>query len=113
MVRTILDALPSWLILCLVVPGAMSFAVGGLRRFHRRFPHLSVKGEARLGLDSLHAVCAFLFALSLSLVVVNGYTSMKATDGIVRSEATNLAQLYRDSRGLSGIAGQLEGDIAR
>lgn len=111
MVRTILEVVPTWLIIVLAVVSAVVYAVAGMRWFHRRFPALALRGDARLGLDSLHSVCSVLFALSLSLVVVNGYSGMKTTDGIVRSEATSLAQFYRDTRGLSGIAGRLEEEV--
>ncbi|MFM2047164.1 MAG: hypothetical protein RL383_1241 [Actinomycetota bacterium] len=108
MVRAILEALPTWVILIIAIVVTTTFGLGGLRLFQRRFPHLTLRGDALRGLDTFFAACALLFGLSLSLVVVNGYDQMKRTDAVVREEATSVAQLYRDTRGLSGIAVGLE-----
>ncbi|MFM7719279.1 MAG: hypothetical protein ACKO8G_07350, partial [Actinomycetota bacterium] len=112
MVRALLEALPTWAILVIAIVGAVAFGVVGLRVFQKRFPQYGVRGEALLGLDVFHSVCALMFALLLGLVIVNGYDDMKATDEIVRTEATSLAQFYRDTRGLSGIADGIEADVA-
>ena len=97
MTRTLLNTFPTWLLAIVTVGGAVALSVGGLALVRRRFPSLSQHGPNDV-IGVVIGVLAAVFGILLGFVTVSLYDSFTDAKATVRSEATELIQLYNDSR---------------
>jgi hypothetical protein len=96
--RSLLNSMPTWLLAILVVGGSVAVAVTGLVIVRRRFPELhrhAVNDIAGIVIGVLAAV----FGIILGFVTVSLYESFATATQTVQTEATELTQLYEDTRG--------------
>lgn len=96
MTRWLLNTFPTWA-LGIIVVGAFS-ALGAVshRLVQRRFSHVMSEANNELA-GRLIGVLIGMYGIMLAFVIVSLYQEMNATEANVRAEATELAQLYRDS----------------
>ena len=103
MTRWLLNTFPTWLLAIVTVGGAVAVSVAGLALVRRRFPEHHKHAANDLA-GVVIGVLAAIFGILLGFITVSlyqDYTDAKAT---VRSEATELAQLYNDSLAFSPAA---------
>lgn len=97
MTRALLNAFPTWLLGIVIVGAAVAVSVGGLVLVRRRFPELE-----RHGLNDVIGVAigvlAAVFGLLLGFVTVSLYDNFTDAQATVQREATEVIQLYNDSR---------------
>jgi len=99
----VLNAVPTWLLVIVVVAGAVALALLGnwlVRRWlprDRPWEHNDVAG-------ALLAVVTGLYGLVLAFVIVSMWENYRSAQEAVFSEATALAQVIRDSRGFPETA---------
>lgn len=97
MARTLLNSLPTWSIALVVVGGAVVLAVAGLKLVRRRFPDLDHRGANDVT-GVVIGVLAAVFGIILGFVTVSLYETFTDTTATVQKEATELIQLYEDTR---------------
>jgi hypothetical protein len=95
--RTLLNTFPTWLLAIATVGGAVALSVGGLLLVHRRFPALEKHGVNDV-IGVVIGVLAAVFGILLGFVTVALYQDFTDAKATVQSEATELIQLYNDSR---------------
>jgi hypothetical protein len=109
--RTLLNSLPTWLLAVVVVGGAVVLSVAGLVLVRRRFPDLD-----RHGINDVTGVVigvlAAVFGIILGFVTVSLYETFTDTTATVQKEATELIQLYEDTRSFAPApAAAMKGEI--
>jgi hypothetical protein len=107
--RWLLNTIPSWAIVILVVGGLMAIAAVGLVVVRRRWPQF-VDGEHNDVAGILLGVVGATYGIMLAFVIVAVYEDFSDAQSTVHSEATALAELYRDTRGMD-IADPMNGAI--
>jgi hypothetical protein len=95
--RTLLNTFPTWLLVVLTVGCAVALSVGGLVLVRRRFPTLVARGVNEI-VGVVIGVIAALFGILLGFVTIALYQDYTTAHETVRTEATELVQLYDDSR---------------
>jgi hypothetical protein len=98
--RTLLNTFPTWLLAIVTVGGAVALSTGGLLLVRRRFPDLYKHGVNDV-IGVAIGVLAAVFGILLGFVTVALYQDFTDAEATVRSEATELIQLYNDSRAFS------------
>lgn len=97
MTRTLLNTFPTWLLAIVVVGGAVALSVGGLVLVHRRSPDLGKHGINDV-VGVVIGVLAAVLGILLGFVTVSLYDSFTEAKATVQGEATEVIQLYDDSR---------------
>jgi hypothetical protein len=95
--RTLLNSLPTWLLAIVVVGGAAVLAVAGSALVRRRLPDLDHHGINDVT-GVVIGVLAAVFGIILGFVTVSLYETFTDTTATVQKEATELIQLYEDTR---------------
>ena len=95
--RALLNSMPTWLLAILVVGGSVAVAVAGLVIVRRRFPELHRHGINDIA-GVVIGVLAAVFGIILGFVTVSLYESFTTATQTVQTEATELTQLYEDTR---------------
>jgi hypothetical protein len=95
--RTLLNTFPTWLLALVTVGGAVALAVGGLRFTWRRFPELERQGVNDV-VGVVIGVLAAVYGILLGFVTVALYQDFTDAKATVQEEATELIQIYEDSR---------------
>ena len=101
--RTLLNTFPTWLLAIVIVGGAVAVSVGGSLLVRRRFPRLHKHGVNDL-VGVVIGVLAAVFGILLGFVTISLYESFTDAKATVRSEATEVIQLYNDSRAFEPAA---------
>ena len=97
MTRTLLNTFPTWLLAIVTVGGAVALAVGGLALVRRRFPGLEKHGVNDV-VGVVVGVLAAVLGILLGFVTVSLYENFTEAEKTVQREATEVIQLYDDSR---------------
>jgi hypothetical protein len=99
MIRWLLNTIPTWALVVLVVGGFMTVAGFGLLFVRRRWPHF-IAGEHNDVAGVLLGIVGATYGIMLAFVIVAVYQDFSDAEANVRGEATSLAQVYRDTRGM-------------
>ena len=111
MFRWLLNSVPTWALVVLVVGGFIAVAGFGLLFVRRRWPHL-IAGEHNDVAGVLLGIVGATYGIMLAFVIVAVYQDFSDAEANVRGEATSLAQVYRDTRGMP-IADAMTEQIGR
>jgi hypothetical protein len=98
--RTLLNTFPTWVLAIFTVGVAVALSAGGLLLVRRRFPDLYKHGVNDV-IGVVIGVLAAVFGILLGFVTVALYQDFTDAEATVRSEATELIQLYDDSLAFS------------
>lgn len=109
--RYLLNTYPTWVLAVLVVGGAMLIAATGLIAVRRRLPHFA-EGEHNDVAGMMLGVVGAVYGIVLAFVIVAVYEDFKGAEANVRGEATEVAQLYRVTYNLDGLAQPMERAIS-
>jgi hypothetical protein len=96
-------------IVILVVGGLMAFAGFGLITVRKRWPDLEV-GEHNDVAGVLLGLVGAIYGIMLAFVVVSVYSTFMEAERTVRAEASEIAEVYADTRGLP-IAAAIEAGV--
>ena len=95
--RALLNSMPTWALAILVVGGSVVIAAAGLVFVRRRFPELHRHGINDVA-GVVIGVLAAVFGIILGFVTVSLYESFTDAQHNVQTEATDIVQLYEDTR---------------
>jgi hypothetical protein len=95
--RALLNSMPTWALALLVVGGSVAIAAAGLVIVRRRFPELHRHGINDVA-GVVIGVLAAVFGIILGFVTVSLYESFTEAQQNVQTEATEVLQLYEDTR---------------
>jgi hypothetical protein len=96
-------------IVILMVGGLMAFAGVGLITVRRRWPDLAV-GEHNDVAGVLLGLVGAIYGIMLAFVVVSVYTTFQEAESTVRAEASEISEVYVDTRGMP-IASAIEAGV--
>lgn len=94
--RWLLNTFPTWALAVFLVGGFALLAWGASRFVRRRLPSVA-EGEHNDLAGVFIGVLIGVYGIVLAFVIVALYEDFKEAESVVRTEATELAQLYRDS----------------
>lgn len=97
--RWLLNTLPTWSLVLLVVGGAMCIGLGGFIVMRRFVPSLSYHADSR-SLSSAFSISSGLFSFVLAFTIGQLYGNFTHATADAKQEATVLAQVLRTSAGL-------------
>jgi hypothetical protein len=97
--RWLLNTLPTWALVLLVVGGAVCIGLGGFLLMRRFVPSLAEHAESR-SLSSAFSISSGLFSFVLAFTIGQLYANFTRANGDAKQEATVLAQIIRTSAGL-------------
>ena len=86
----------------IIVGGFVLLAVVGLLITRRLIPSLQVSGENEIA-GVILGVLAAIYGIVLAFVIVSLFEDFKKTQGDVRTEASALSKVYRDSQAFSPL----------
>jgi hypothetical protein len=98
--RWLLNTFTTWELAIIVVGGFVLFAVVGLLVTERFAPGLR-RGEINDVAGVILGVLAAIYGIVLALVIVSLFDDFHKTKSDIRTEASTLEMVYRDSRGFS------------
>lgn len=101
--RWLLNTLPTWLLVVIVVGGAVVVALGGFLAMRRFVPSLAANNDSR-SLSSAFGMASGLFSFVLAFTIGQLYSNYTRATSDAKQEATVLAQVIRTSKGLPGIS---------
>lgn len=110
--QQIIFLIPPIILGSIVVGTTIIFAIGGVLIVRRFIHHSKLKTHHDVADPILGAVAA-VYAVLLAFVVVTVWQSFDKSNANVQLEANYLADVYRDSEGLSADFHQKVGDILR
>jgi len=111
LIRTLLNTFPTWLLALALVGGTAGAAAAGLTVVRRRFPELGQHGVNDV-IGVVIGVLAAVFGILLGFVTVALYEDFTDAKATVQAEATDLIQLYEDTRAFpADPAARIEGEI--
>jgi hypothetical protein len=96
-VRTLVSDVPVWGLVPIFVGGAMLISVGGFL-LTRRLDFRSPSTGADTYVSAFGTRASTLFGILLVFVIVSEYGSFQGTTKTVRTEATNLAEIIRNTQ---------------
>jgi Protein of unknown function (DUF4239) len=99
--RWLLNTLPTWALVMLVVGGAVCLGLGGFLLMRRLVPSLAQHADNR-SLSSAFSISSGLFSFVLAFTIGQLYTNYTRANADAKQEATVLAQVLRSSAGLPG-----------
>jgi len=97
--RWLLNTLPTWALVLLVVGGAVCVGVGGFLLMRKFVPSLGEHSENR-SLSSAFSISSSLFSFVLAFTIGQLYQNYTRANADAKQEATQLAQVLRASAGL-------------
>jgi hypothetical protein len=97
--RWLLNTLPTWSLVLLVVGGAVCIGLGGFLLMQRFVPSLAVHSDSR-SLSSAFSISSGLFSFVLAFTIGQLYSNFTRANSDAKQEATVLAQVLRTSAGL-------------
>lgn len=97
--RWLLNTLPTWALVLLVVGGAVCIGVGGFLLMRRFVPSLAEHADSR-SLSSAFSISSGLFSFVLAFTIGQLYSNYTRAQADAKAEATQLAQVLRASAGL-------------
>lgn len=97
--RWLLNTLPTWALVLLVVGGAMCVGLGGFLFMRRLVPSLSEHADSR-SLSSAFGISSGLFSFVLAFTIGQLYTNFTRANADAKQEASALAQVLRSGAGL-------------
>lgn len=97
--RWLLNTLPTWGLVVLVVGGAFCLGVGGFLLMRKLVPSLSEHADSR-SLSSAFSISSGLFSFVLAFTIGQLYSNYTRANADAKQEATQLAQVLRASAGL-------------
>lgn len=97
MIRWLLNNFTTWQLMILIVGGCSTLAAGGQWLVARRFPELRGGEHNQLG-GTMMMVLVGMYGIVLAFVIFALYTDFSSAEANVHDEATELAQLHRDSK---------------
>jgi Protein of unknown function (DUF4239) len=103
--RYLLNTFTTWELGLLIVGGFALLGVLGLMVVRRRLPSLQEGGENEVA-GVILGVIAAIYGIVLAFVIVSLYEDFRKAGNDVRTEATALAKVYRDSQAFSPPAAQ-------
>jgi len=98
--RWLLNTFSTWELGVIVIGGFVVLALAGLVVFQRLVPEIR-KGESNDVAGVMLGVLAAIYGIVLAFVIVSLYEDYKKTSGDIRTEASALSTIYRDTRGLA------------
>ena len=105
--RWLLNTLPTWALVLLVVGGAVVIGVGGFLVMRKFVPSLAEHADSR-SLSSAFSISSGLFSFVLAFTIGQLYANYTRANADAKQEATQLAQLLRTSAGLPApLAGKV------
>ena len=111
MSRWLLNTFATWELGVLIIGAFVALAVAGLLLFRRFAPHLQ-EGESNDVAGVILGVLAAIYGIVLAFVIVSLYDDYRQANADIRTEATALATVYRDSRGFPApVRNAVERDI--
>ena len=99
MVRWLLNTLPTWALVVVVVGGAVVIGVGGFLAMRRLVPSLASNADSR-SLSSAFGLATGLFSFILAFTIGQLYGNFTHANSDAKQEAAVLAQVIRTSDGL-------------
>src|SRR5471032_1840974 len=97
--RWLLNTLPTWALVLVVVGGAVCIGVGGFLLMRRFVPSLAANADSR-SLSSAFGMATGLFSFILAFTIGQLYGNFTRATGDAKQEAAVLAQVLRSSDGL-------------
>jgi len=97
--RWLLNTLPTWALVLLVVGGAVVIGVGGFLLMRRLVPSLAEHADNR-SLSSAFSISSGLFSFVLAFTIGQLYSNYTRANADAKQESTQLAQILRTSAGL-------------
>ena len=97
--RWLLNTLPTWALVLLVVGGAVCLGIGGFLLMRRLVPSLAEHADNR-SLSSAFSISSGLFSFVLAFTIGQLYSNYTRANADAKQEATQLAQILRTSAGL-------------
>lgn len=97
--RWLLNTLPTWALVLLVVGGAVVIGIGGFVLMRKFVPSLAEHADSR-SLSSAFSISSGLFSFVLAFTIGQLYANYTRANADAKQEATQLAQLLRTSAGL-------------
>lgn len=107
--RWLLNTLPTWALVVLVVGGVPCAAVGGFLVMRRLVPSLGRNADSR-SLSSAFSISSGLFSFVLAFTIGQLYANYTRAVGNAKQEASAVAQVLRVS---AGLASPLAGVVRR
>ena len=105
--RWLLNSLPTWALVLLVVGGTTCFGLGGFLTMRRLVPSLGRHAESR-SLSSAFSISSGLFSFVLAFTIGQLYSNYIRASANVKQEATRIEQVLRVARGLpEPLAGEV------
>lgn len=98
--RWLLNTFPTWALAVLMVALFVLIALAGLYVVRRWFPTLQEEASNDVS-GVILGVLAAIYGIVLAFVIVSLYEDYRKASSDVRTEASALSQVYRDTRGLS------------
>jgi hypothetical protein len=102
MSRWLLNTLPTWGLVLLIVGGFVVVGVGGFLLMRRFVPSLGTHADGRT-LSSAFGISSGLFSFVLAFTIGQLYTNFTRANADAKQEASVLAQVLRTSDGLPGV----------
>ncbi|MEV6979428.1 DUF4239 domain-containing protein [Kitasatospora sp. NPDC093806] len=93
----LLNHFPTAALVMLVVGGFFALAIAGSLLAYRRHPSL-VEGEHNDMVGVVLGMFGAIYGIVLAFVIVNLWTQLEGTQGVVSTEATAVSQIVRDAR---------------
>lgn len=100
--RSLLNTVPTWGLVVLVVGGFMILGVGGFLLMRKLVPSLGTHADNR-SLSSAFGISSGLFSFVLAFTIGQLYTNFVRANTDAKQEASVLAQVLRTSDGLPGV----------
>jgi hypothetical protein len=100
--RWLLNNVPTWGLVVLIIGGAIVIGVGGFLLMRRFVPSLGRNADSR-SLSSAFGMSSGLFSFVLAFTIGQLYANFTRANADAKQEASVLAQVLRSSEGLPGI----------
>jgi hypothetical protein len=100
--RWLLNNVPTWGLIVLIVGGAVVAGVGGFLLMRRFVPSLRAHSESR-SLSSAFGIASGLFSFVLAFTIGQLYANFTRANADAKQEASVLTQVLRSSEGLPGV----------
>lgn len=107
--RWLLNTLPTWAIVIVVVGGAVVIAVGGFLLMRRFVPSLAGNADSR-SLSSAFGMATGLFSFVLAFTIGQLYTNFTRATADAKNEAAMVSQVMRTSDGLPNLRKTMRAD---
>jgi hypothetical protein len=105
--RWLLNTLPTWALVLLVIGGAVLIGIGGFLIMRKLVPSLAEHADNR-SLSSAFSISSGLFSFVLAFTIGQLYSNYTRANADAKQEATQLAQVLRTSAGLPApLAGKV------